>query len=265
MANRLVRTIVTAIHGKILILRLAAAVAVAVENERSKTASLNIIRPRAFYYSTRDGSGQEFDFATPEDFRRIQLGSLSVFFVPDPSFFPFFFFFLFETFPYRRGSNRQNYVVAPTKRDISFLAFDGCSSVLCKDRTILFHILEYALLPSPPALFFFSRSSFRDLSFLRCHKFHPCYPTYLYPPWCYAPIYSDILELNLVPATHFEALPRLLWLAHLIRIYPEFRYRDHSVVWVHSATISSCVKQNGWGFQFHHRFGIYNGAFTLFI
>lgn len=242
MANRVVRTIVTAIHDKILIPRLAAAVAV--ENERSKTASLNIIRPRAFYYSTRDGSGQEFDLATPEDFRRIQLGSLSVFFRPRFSFLSFFFF---SRHPHRCGSNRQNYVVAPTKRDISFLAFDGCSSVLCKDRTILFHVLEYTLLSSPPALFFFSRAPFfRDLSFLRCHKFHPRYlPTSLPPPLCYAPIYSDILELNLVPATHFEALPRLLWLAHLIRIYPEFRYRDHSVVWVHSATISSCVKQNG--------------------
>lgn len=158
MANHVVRTIVTAIHDKILIPWLA----IAVKDERSKTTFLNIIRPRAFYYSTRDKNGQEFDLATPEDFRRMQLGFLSIFFFPG---FSFFFFPLLEH-PYRRGSNRQNYVVAPTKRDISFLAFDGCSSVLCKDRTILFHVLEYTFLSSPSALFFSSLSLFfRDLSF----------------------------------------------------------------------------------------------------
>lgn len=72
-ANRVVRTIVTAIRDKILIPRLTAAAAVTVkERERSETAFLNIIRPGAFYYSTRDRSGrQEFDPATPENFHRI--------------------------------------------------------------------------------------------------------------------------------------------------------------------------------------------------
>lgn len=165
-ANRVVRTIVTAIHDKILIPRLtaAAAAAVTVRRERGETAFLNIIRPGAFYYSTRDRSGrQEFDPATPENFHRIHRirGGFAPLFRPpfslSLSLLSLFFFSRIR--PYRRGSNRQNYVVASAKRGISFLAFDGRPSVLCKDRTILFHVLEYTLLFSPHVFFFLSLPS----------------------------------------------------------------------------------------------------------
>lgn len=48
----------------------------------------------------------------------------------------------------------------------------------------------------------------------------------------YSAVYSDILELNLVPATHFKALSRLLWFTRLY-VYCEFRYsRLHrSILW----------------------------------
>ena len=39
----------------------------------------------------------------------------------------------------------------------------------------------------------------------------------------YSAVYSDILELNLVPATYFKALSRLLWFTGLY-VYCEFRY-----------------------------------------
>lgn len=203
-ANRVIRTIVTAIHDKILIPWLAAAAApLCYQGERSKTAFLNIIRPRAFYYSTGDGSSQEFDLARPENFHRIQRGFVSCSFFVLCSFFLSFFLFLPKgrIRPYRRGSNRQNYVVAPTERGISFLAFRGRSSVLCKDRTILFHVLEctpslFHLLPIfffPPCVSFcfsrcLSRSS-RDLSFRRCHKFHPSCP-----PSCSALLLAHIFR-----------------------------------------------------------------------
>lgn len=86
-----------------------------------------------------------------------------------------------------------------------------------------FYSTSPSTLLSYPRSYFFSLAlvlSFflpvEGLSLRRCHKFHPCPPSRALH--CYSPIYSDILELNLVPATHFEALPRLLWLAHLIRI-----------------------------------------------
>lgn len=48
----------------------------------------------------------------------------------------------------------------------------------------------------------------------------------------YSAVYSDILELNLVPATHFKALSRLLWFTGLY-VYCEFRYSrpQRSILW----------------------------------
>lgn len=150
--NRIVRTIVMAIHDKILIPRLTTATVAAIkrERERSEIAFLNIIRPETFYYSTRDRSGrQEFRSCQTREFSpntSKPAATSSLYFFLSLFFLVSLIHLLFSPGrirPYRRESNRQNYVVASAKRGISFLAFDGRSSVLCKDRTILFHVLEY--------------------------------------------------------------------------------------------------------------------------
>lgn len=149
-ANRVVRTIVMAIHDKILILRFAANCL----RRRRRRNRLHHMQERRNcflkYYSlsgrsvilyARQKRDREFDLVTRGIFTgynvRFVLSAFASLHLPLS-----FFFISYEFVPIRRGSNRQNYVVAPTKRGISFLAFDGCSSVLCKDRTILFHVLE---------------------------------------------------------------------------------------------------------------------------
>lgn len=89
--------------------------------------------------------------------------------------------------------------------------------------------------------------------------------TYL-PPLCYAPIYSDILELNLVPATHSEALPRLLWLAHLIYVYIPNSDIATAVLYryIRQLYLRASSRMDE-AFNFIIVSDIYNGAFTLFI
>lgn len=235
-ANRVVRTIVTAIHDKILIPRLTAAAAVTVrrerERERSETAFLNIIRPGAFYYSTRDRSGrQEFDPATLENFHRIHRirgGFAPLFRSPFSLSSSLLFFHEYVPIDADRIGRimllrRQNEVSrsSPSTGVLVFYVkteqFYSTSS-----NTLFFSLHMFSFFSSSPSLplYFSSHVSlplfFRDLSYRQCHKFHPRYPPCALH--CYSPIYSDILELNLVPATHFEALPRLLWLTYLIRI-----------------------------------------------
>lgn len=117
--NRVVTTIVTTIHDKILIPRFTvdSLPPVCWSRERNETVFLNIIRPEAFYYSAQDSSSQEFDFA----YRRISTVNNETGFCSSLALCTFSFPLFFSPppqwlRPYWRGSNRQNYVVALVKR-----------------------------------------------------------------------------------------------------------------------------------------------------
>lgn len=228
IANRVIRTIVTAIHDKILIPRLTAAVIVAVK--RSETAFLNIIRSGAFYYSTRDRSGrQEFDPTTPENFHRIHRIRRLRAFIPLSFSLPLFSLvsFLFFSWGYeyvpvdadRIGRimllRRQNEVSRSSPSTGPLVFYVKTEQFYSTSSSTLFFSLHMFSLS--PYLCFSSRFSSSGISpTVGAINFIRATPLVLLH--CYSPIYSDILELNLVPATHFEALPRLLWLTHLIRI-----------------------------------------------
>lgn len=201
------------------------------QGERSETAFLNIIRPRAFYYSTRDRSGQEFDPAA----RKIFTGYDLSFFLSFSPFFRPLFLFLFSFFHQDEfvpiDADRIGRIMLLRRRNEVFRFSPSTRALVFYVKTEQFYSTSSSTLLSSPVLFSHSPSlsfflfpsvplhpSPSGTSFRRCHKFHPRYPPPLVLLHCYSPIYSDILELNLVPATHFEALPRLLWLAHLIRI-----------------------------------------------
>lgn len=69
-ANRIVRTVVMAIHDKILILRLTAAIAFERE-KRNRFLKYYSLRSVLLFYTRDRSSRQEFDPSTPENFHRI--------------------------------------------------------------------------------------------------------------------------------------------------------------------------------------------------